>query len=79
MTLTNIQIRERAKRKKNRIKMLYGLPTPQGTKPRAYEPKGEPIFKPAPIPRPDLSHLFEVLNLRWLPWWRRRERPESKQ
>lgn len=43
--LTPIQIQERARRKRGRIKML-GLPAPLGTPPRRFTAAGEPVFRP---------------------------------
>ena len=60
MTLTKIQMQERAKRKRNRMR---GLPTPPGTHPREYRPSGTPIFKPMPRPGELSPGFLEALNL----------------
>jgi len=67
--LTKIQIQNRARRKRNRMR---GLPTPPGTRPREYREAGAPIFKPVPLygVGPDfISTLNRFLNPRH--WWRR--------
>lgn len=74
MTLTKIQKQERAKRKRNMLKMR-GLPTPPGTRPRKYTPVAEPGFKPIPTYKvPYFGHLLSYLNLMFTPWWRRRQK-----
>lgn len=60
--LTKIQMMERANRKR-RVMLARGLATPKGTKPRHYEPVGEPIFKPAPMPSLNLGRLESFLQL----------------
>ncbi len=59
VTLTKIQIQERARRKRERIKTMFGLPTPHGTRPREHSDTGAPIFKPVPVP--DFSSVFKRL------------------
>jgi len=75
MTWTNIQIQERAKRKRNRAR---GLLTPPGTPSREYRPSGGTVFKPIGS-RPigiELGHeyanILARLNLLLTPWWMRR-------
>ena len=59
MTLTKIQMQEHTRRKRERIKGMFGLPTPRGTHPREYSETAPPIFKPVPLP--DLSSVLKRL------------------
>ncbi len=49
MTLTKIQLNERANRKHRRLMMRYGITTPAGARPRATMAPQQPIFKPMPV------------------------------
>lgn len=73
--LTPIQIQERARRKRGRIKML-GKPAPLGTPPRRFTAAGEPVFKPTgsePATAADFGRLTAGL-----PRLMRRPRPQFK-
>ena len=77
--LTKIQIQERAKRKRSRMR---GLPTPPGTRPMEYRQSGKPIFKPMPRPGELGPGFLEALNLtlfRRLGWRRRPKTEEQKE
>jgi hypothetical protein len=68
--LTSIQLQERARRRRERMKMR-GLPAPPGTKPSVFMRTGEPIFKPmaaGPVSVLDMGRLTMVL-----PWLLRRK------
>jgi len=76
MVLTKIQAQERAKRKRNRLKMR-GLLTPPGTPTRRYRPVSGPAWKGPRIGAlPDLGGMLTRLNLLLTPWGRRRLKQE---
>jgi hypothetical protein len=76
--LTPIQIRERKRRHMMSDRMLFGMPTPQGTPPRHFSSGGttsEAPWKPMPRPGfPSFGLLLDLIAL--LPWFgtRRRKR-----
>lgn len=70
--LTPIQRQERKRRRMLMWRMMFGMPTPLGTKPRQY-PTGEPVFKPMPRQFPDpLGFIMGFISL--MPWMGRRRR-----
>lgn len=72
--LTKIQIQNRARRKRNRMR---GLPTPHGTRPLEYRQSGKPIFKPMPRPGELSPGFLEALNLNIFHRLRGRRRPKT--
>lgn len=70
-----IQLQEKARRKRERIKMR-GLPTPPGTQPRISSAGSQPVFKPMPrpvfwSPMDFVMAVTGLLGLRRLCRWRR--------
>lgn len=73
--MTPIQIQERARRKRERIKMR-GMPNSKGTPPRRFTAAGEPAFKPTgpkPATAADFGRLATVLPWRKSPFEKRQK------
>jgi hypothetical protein len=73
--LTPIQLQNRKRRRMLMRRMLYGMPTPKGTRPRDYvPPPSPPVFKPMPRPVSFTDQAFGAIMglVALLPLMRRR-------
>jgi hypothetical protein len=75
--LTPIQLQNRKRRRMLMYRMLYGMPTPKGTRPGEYvPPPGPPVFKPMPRPVSFTDQAFGAIMslVALLPGMRRRRK-----
>ena len=75
MPLTPVQLQERKRRRMLMKRMMYGMSTPKGTRPRTFIPTDEaPVLKP--MPQPSFTDPFAAIMgfVQLLPWMRRRKR-----
>jgi hypothetical protein len=72
-----IQIQERARRKRERIKMR-GLPTPPGTKPREPWLPLKPAWQPMAFPSFDIGSILRRIHLPGSSWRHRQAEPPQK-